>query len=121
MGHIHESHGAHIHTWKCNQAGKFVRPSARDSDTARDEAEQNHFVISAEEDESMEVDVSSVDDSDWALPTSESTVFVNAANSPLGRANRRDGTRVRQEAIFGGPGHQPVVVDLKDYPNERDL
>ena len=116
MGHIHESHGAHIHAWQCNQAGKFVQPTASDGDTAEDEAEQSLLAFSTEQGESEDMDV---DGDDSALPTSESTVFVNAANAP--RANRRDGTRVRQETVFGGPGYQPVVVDLKDYPNERDL
>ena len=39
------------------------------------------------------------------------TVFVNAANYPMGALAVRDGIRMN---LFGGPGFQPVVVDLKE-------
>jgi hypothetical protein len=45
------------------------------------------------------------------LPAGEQTVFVNAANSPSGpTAVRTDGTPV----FVGGPGVQPVIVDLTE-------
>jgi hypothetical protein len=41
----------------------------------------------------------------------DTTVFVNAANYPMGALAVRDGIRL---SMFGGPGFQPVVVDLKE-------
>jgi hypothetical protein len=41
----------------------------------------------------------------------ETTVFVNAANYPMGALAVREGVRLN---MFGGPGFQPVVVDLKE-------
>lgn len=41
----------------------------------------------------------------------ETTVFVNGANFPAGRLALRGGVRSKS---FGGPGFQPVVVDLKE-------
>jgi len=39
------------------------------------------------------------------------TVFVNAANEPMGRTSwAKNGWKVKP----GGPGFRPVVVDLKD-------
>jgi len=114
MGHIHESHGVHILTWRCNQVGKIVRHTTRDNDTAEDEAEQGHLVFSTKEEQSEEVGVSDFDDGDW------STVFVNAANAPLGGLTG-EMAPVQAKWEGGGPGHQPVVVDLRDYPNEHDL
>ena len=43
-------------------------------------------------------------------PNLAHTVFVNAANWPSGERIRREMGIVK----FGGPGFQPVVVDLKD-------
>jgi hypothetical protein len=48
-------------------------------------------------------------DSATGVVDEERTVFVNAANWPMGRAAARRGIRV-----FGGPGFQAVVIDLKD-------
>jgi hypothetical protein len=42
----------------------------------------------------------------------EKTVFVNASNWPMGPLASRYGDRMR--SMFGGPGFQPVVVDLKE-------
>jgi hypothetical protein len=41
----------------------------------------------------------------------DTTVFVNGSNYPAGHLAVRDGVRLN---IFGGPGFQPVVVDLKE-------
>jgi len=50
-------------------------------------------------------DTETVEDDD-----KERTVFANAANWPMGELSRRDGVR----SPFGGPGFQPIVVDLKE-------
>jgi hypothetical protein len=92
MGHIHESHGVSIHHWTRDASGRFIRPSAQNDATG--------------------------DSSDAQSSTGESTVFVNAANQPHGPNAWRvlkkgvDGDKFR--VPFGGPGFQPVVVDLKD-------
>ena len=43
-------------------------------------------------------------------PNLDHTVFVNAANWPSGKRLQRNTGMV----TFGGPGFQPVIVDLKD-------
>ncbi len=40
------------------------------------------------------------------------TVFVNAANWPMGR--RRAEFQWQGQSQFGGPGFRPVVVDVMD-------
>ena len=84
-GHIHEGHGAHIHRW--DSANEFEPPRVQVEDEVPDQVMED------------DADVGDV----------ERTVFVNAANWPMGRAAARRGIRV-----FGGPGFQAVVIDLKD-------
>lgn len=85
FGHIHESHGAYIHSWDAANNLEPPRVQVEDEDT----------------DYSMEDEVDAGD--------VERTIFVNAANWPMGRAAARRGT-----GVFGGPGFQPVIIDLKD-------
>ena len=93
FGHIHEAHGAHIHTW--DPAFDNAPPTIQNSDSSMSIAARP---VSTEESRPGEAEL-------------EKTVFINAASWPMGRnAFRRDGVR----PPFGGPGFQPVVVDLKD-------
>ena len=39
------------------------------------------------------------------------TVFVNGANYPMGHLASRDGVKMNK---LGGPGFQPIIVDLKE-------
>ncbi|KAG6848162.1 hypothetical protein H0H93_002824, partial [Arthromyces matolae] len=93
FGHIHEARGAHARSWGIN-------PEHADPPIV-----QNEFVMDADESEPDEQDV---------VPNGsrggDETVFVNAATWPAGRGAWRGTNRVP----FGGPGFQPVVVDLLD-------
>ncbi|PFH46953.1 hypothetical protein AMATHDRAFT_68646 [Amanita thiersii Skay4041] len=85
FGHIHEGHGAYIHSWGTSQNSNSA-PSIQA--TTNSNAVHVHNSYSE----------------------SPKTVFVNAANMPSGpNAIRND-----RMVTFGGPGYQPVVVDLKD-------
>ncbi|KAF8877459.1 Metallo-dependent phosphatase-like protein [Gymnopilus junonius] len=86
-GHIHEAHGSYIHTW--DPSSNFEPPVVQNDDPA---VTTGHVIQETNEDV-------------------ERTVFVNAANWPMGSRTVRGGVRVK---IFGGPGFQAVVVDLKD-------
>lgn len=96
VGHIHEAHGAYVHTW--NPADDFTLPTVQNDDTIESTSSSN-----ASEGEPR----SSEGGGNVEL---EKTVFVNAANWPMGPRARRDGIKL----IFGGPGFQAVVVDLKE-------
>lgn len=93
FGHIHEAHGAHIHTW--DPAFNNAPPTIQNSDSSMSSDDRPE----------------STEESSPGEAALEKTVFINAASWPMGRnAFRRDGDR----PPFGGPGFQPVVVDLKD-------
>ncbi|ESK89452.1 ser thr protein phosphatase [Moniliophthora roreri MCA 2997] len=83
FGHIHEAHGAYIHTWRGEDADKC--PEIQNDET---------------------IDPTMTDDGDVEA---ERTVFVNAANWPMGQRMRQFGTE-----CYGGAGFGPVVVDLLD-------
>ncbi|KAF8159018.1 Metallo-dependent phosphatase-like protein [Pholiota molesta] len=89
FGHIHEAHGAYIHTW----------------DPALDDAPP--MVQNTDPSMSSERAGEPTEPPETALDT---TVFVNAANYPTGKKAYRPGVR----PLFGGPGFQAVVVDLMD-------
>ncbi|KAH7884678.1 Metallo-dependent phosphatase-like protein [Phlebopus sp. FC_14] len=72
FGHIHEDHGAVVHSWDCQD----------NSNTPSDEEEQSV----------------------------RETIMVNAANQPLAVQSIMGGRRIP----CGGPGFQPVIVDLLD-------
>ncbi|KAF8625848.1 hypothetical protein AX17_006744 [Amanita inopinata Kibby_2008] len=84
FGHIHEAHGAYIHTWDPDSP---VCPSVQNYQ----QPEQTEEIAKA--------------------GGGGNTVFVNASNTAMGRRAIRDGGRL---VPFGGPGFQPVIVDLKD-------
>ncbi|KDR66478.1 hypothetical protein GALMADRAFT_80788 [Galerina marginata CBS 339.88] len=87
-GHIHEAHGAYIHTWASSD--NFEPPTIQNDDP----------IVSTSQNIS----------DDPSAGRMEQTVFVNAANWPMGEKATRDGVK----SSFGGPGFQAVVVDLKD-------
>ena len=89
-GHIHEAHGAYIHTW--DPMSNFEPPEVQNDDPL---VARSRDVASDEHESTSDV---------------ERTVFVNAANWPMGSRARRNGV----QSAFGGPGFQPVVVDLKE-------
>lgn len=94
FGHIHEAHGAHIHTW--DPALENAPPMVQNTDPS----------ISIERAGAPDA-APSTEPPETALDT---TVFVNAANYPTGKRAYRSGMR----PLFGGPGFQAVVVDLMD-------
>ncbi|KAJ6572105.1 Metallo-dependent phosphatase-like protein [Mycena capillaripes] len=85
FGHIHEARGAYVHLW-----------SREDGLGA-----QNGSQTSLED---------PGDISEEVIPEGAQTVFVNASNSPAGPNEWRNGEAV----AMGGPGVQPVVVDLRE-------
>jgi hypothetical protein len=100
VGHIHEAHGAHIHTW--DPASNYLPPQVQNDDTLRTQDLGSH---AKGEDEG-----SAVYSSGTKTSLVERTVFVNAANYPAGKLARRGSQRIS----FAGPGIQPVIIDLKD-------
>ncbi len=101
FGHIHEAHGAYIHTWtKDDFSGQEEPPTVQNVDTdSGDDLPVSGEAQSAAWEREREVE------------GKETTVFVNGANYPSGLLAWRDGARMNR---FGGPGFQPVVVDLKE-------
>ena len=95
-GHIHEAHGAYLHKWY--PADGFAPPTIQNDDPV---------ALTSSSTANVSELTSSEDDGDVEL---ERTVFVNAANWPMGALARRDGVK----PMFGGPGFQAVVVDLKE-------
>lgn len=99
-GHIHEAHGAYIHPWlKDSTSGLAEPPAAQNSESqsavdAKDEPQSSEYELHEGFDE--EVDY---------------TVFVNGANYPMGHLASRDGVHMNQS---GGPGFQPIIIDLKE-------
>ncbi|KAF9483276.1 Metallo-dependent phosphatase [Pholiota conissans] len=94
FGHIHEAHGACIHAW--DPALGNAPPTIQNTDP------------------SMSIDRPEVKDAEAPAETTDTeldkTVFVNAANWPMGRNAHREDSK----PPFGGPGFQAVVVDLKN-------
>lgn len=110
FGHIHEGHGACIHPWS---AQPNPEPPAVQNDYFRPEGELG-------DDEGTPIDVDdimshNIETKESNVITNEAgegdqTVFINAATWPAGPGSRRGELRVPH----GGPGFQPVVVDLRD-------
>ncbi|KAF7338730.1 Metallophos domain-containing protein [Mycena sanguinolenta] len=85
FGHIHEARGAYVHLWAGGEDPRSQNAS-QIGDTEGDNAEEE------------------------TVPAGEQTVFVNASNWPAGP----NATRSGEPVTVGGPGVQPVVVDLLD-------
>ncbi|KAJ7018556.1 Metallo-dependent phosphatase-like protein [Mycena alexandri] len=86
FGHIHEARGAYVHLW---------------SRTHR---------LSLGAQNSVQMGLEAMDVGDEVVSEGEQTIFVNAANTPAGQNEFRNGEPVDA----GGPGVQPVVVDLRE-------
>lgn len=97
FGHIHEGHGAHIHDWNT-------------SDSTPPQVQNDGIIEGALIDLSDTEIQQSVTEYCPLDPPVGRTVFVNAATLPAGKLAWRD----KQAVPIGGPGFQPVVVDLKD-------
>ncbi|KAJ7753746.1 Metallo-dependent phosphatase-like protein [Mycena metata] len=109
FGHIHEARGAYVHRWEqdSNQLGaqnaiqlgveradgQTASTETDDSDSDRDEG-----AILFEPEPRPET----------AGEGAKETIFVNAANMPMGPNARRTGMRLK----MGDPPFQPIVVDL---------
>ena len=113
FGHIHEAHGAHIHSWESTGVCEPLQvqndinyPIELTPDASEDEVEEVEQIRALSERCRQQVLERSNN------PALRRTVFVNAANEPSGRTARNtDGSRMTH---FGGPKFRPVVVDLKD-------
>ncbi|KAF8876847.1 Metallo-dependent phosphatase [Infundibulicybe gibba] len=103
VGHIHEARGAYIHEW--NTLSTSEEPPVVQNDTEFTEHD-------ASESSSGSTSIPSgvgTEDSKPGQP--ETTVFVNAANWPSAKTARA----VNVRGLFGGPGVQPVIVDMKEF------
>jgi hypothetical protein len=100
FGHIHEARGALVHQWDPNPASISGR-SGSESDSKSDSASES------EEQEGSNAASPEINREGW-----KETIMVNAANQPAGKHSRQNGIRVP----FGGPGFQPIIVDLLDRP-----
>jgi hypothetical protein len=97
FGHIHEGHGAYIHSWP-------------------KDAEHPPTIGVVEDREGEDLPAFQVDYNEPGHPANQlvndaldRTVFVNAANWPSGARAKWLGKKT-----FGGSGFLPVIVDLKD-------
>ncbi|KAG6852655.1 hypothetical protein C0991_010168 [Blastosporella zonata] len=116
FGHIHEARGGHIHAWG---EGEGVMPEVNideDSDDSDSDLDEEYDARAQHKEEQVLLPnvtqpLISKEETDetMAAPQAE-TVFVNASTFPMGRGEWRAGERVP----FGGPGFQPVIVDLRD-------
>jgi hypothetical protein len=96
FGHIHEARGALIHKWNpdpnfwssLDSSGLDSSPSGSGEEGPNSASSQN-------------------DCEGW-----KESIMVNAANQPAGQRRTLNGVRVP----FGGPGFQPIIVDLLNQP-----
>ena len=100
FGHIHEARGALVHQWDPD-------PTAALKPGPVTTSEPEFELDSASESEEPNLTSSGTDRDGW-----KETIMVNAANQPAGSRRTLDGMRVS----FGGPGFQPIIVDLLDQP-----
>ncbi|KAJ7154659.1 Metallo-dependent phosphatase-like protein [Mycena filopes] len=126
FGHIHEARGAHLHRWKRDStqfgAQNAIQLGVDGNTTTR--ARTAPAVVSGEEEDSLSDDEmngnNNRDDGVILFPPEsgqentdegeEETIFVNAANMPMGPNARRTGLRLK----MGAQPFQPIVVDLLD-------
>jgi hypothetical protein len=100
FGHIHEARGALVHQWNPDpNTIPGLRGFSSRSDSSSSGSEQDE--------DQPDPTSSAVDREGW-----KETIMVNAANQPAGQNRRFNGMRVP----FGGPGFQPIIVDLLDRP-----
>ncbi|KAG6907199.1 hypothetical protein DXG01_009979 [Tephrocybe rancida] len=117
FGHIHESRGAHIHAWGLEGDDELPEVKTFDGDSEDDDMDDLDVHLDEEAYEFEGADTSSDEEETGSesrdghgTRSEPETVFVNAATYPTGKRAWRRGHRIP----FGGPGFQPVVVDLQD-------
>jgi hypothetical protein len=122
FGHIHEARGAHIHSWK----SQTHATEQGEGEEAKDDGMpviQNEYSERHEDDTGSEEGEGQGHCGDGEVNYAEEgqedvkrTVFVNAANlsSPGLGIPRRGNKPPPKPTLTGGPGFQPIVVDLKD-------
>ncbi|KAJ7753748.1 Metallo-dependent phosphatase-like protein [Mycena metata] len=84
FGHIHEARGAYVHLW----------------------SPAHPLTLGAQNGVQMGVEVEAVEEE--VVSEGDQTIFVNASSTPAGPNEFRNGEPV----YVGGPGVQPVVIDL---------
>jgi len=111
FGHIHEARGALIHKWDPNpdRDPEAAATNASSIGTSWSESEDSTSPSGSAGNDGQRSNVASatVDRERW-----KETVMVNAANQPAGAHRMLNQMRVP----FGGPGFQPIIVDLLDKP-----
>ncbi|KAJ6469430.1 Metallo-dependent phosphatase-like protein [Mycena sanguinolenta] len=126
FGHIHEARGAYIHRWSGKHAselpprvqnaiqlgavGPGIEYGSEDDEPHRSDSDEDS--LKSEKNGSDDGKIVFEGEEETELPVGdeavEETIFVNAANMPMGRNALRDGRRVK----MGGIGFQPIVVDF---------
>jgi hypothetical protein len=109
FGHIHEARGALVHQWDPNPDLDPEAAVGTGTSWSGYESEDSNSPSGSAGNDGQRPDVASttVDREGW-----KETIMVNAANQPAGAHRMLNQTRVP----FGGPGFQPIIVDLLDKP-----
>ncbi|EAU81297.2 hypothetical protein CC1G_07227 [Coprinopsis cinerea okayama7 len=112
FGHIHEAHGADIHSWDPPNNSPSTPPKLQNDFFREENVEDDMFDDSGEAEVREVLEAIEAEKEEMrrrmGVEGMQRTVFVNAANEP----NRRGRRNVK--IPHGGPGFRPVVVDLKD-------
>ncbi|KAJ7016569.1 Metallo-dependent phosphatase-like protein [Mycena alexandri] len=105
FGHIHEARGAYVHRWE--QDSDHL--GAQNAIQLGVERADGKTAVTPRATDHMETDDSYRDDgAGTAGEGAKETIFVNAANMPMGPNARRMGVRLK----MGDQPFQPIVVDL---------
>ncbi|TEB32957.1 Metallo-dependent phosphatase [Coprinellus micaceus] len=111
FGHIHEAHGAHIHSW---ESPGPCEPLHVQNDInypiELTESDDEDEVAHVEEVRAMTEKVRNQAEERNQNAELRRTVFVNGANESAGRTSWKGEKKV----AHGGPGFRAVVVDLRD-------
>lgn len=112
FGHIHEARGALVHQWDPNpdlDPETAVGTGSVGTSWSGYESEDSSSPSGSAGNGGQPPDAASatVNREGW-----KETIMVNAANQPAGAHRMLNRTRVP----FGGPGFQPIIVDLLDKP-----
>lgn len=104
FGHIHEARGALVHQW---DPDPNAAPESGPVTMSWSELELELDSASESEEQHPNLTSAGADRDGW-----KETIMVNAANQPAGSRRTLNEMRVP----FGGPGFQPIIVDLLDQP-----
>ena len=107
FGHIHEARGALVHQWDPDPNSMPVGNTNSESEWEWEVSSDSDSPGVSEKEEEARNPASPERDRrrGW-----KETIMVNAANQPAGNRRILNGRRVP----FGGPGFQPIIVDLLD-------